>query len=52
MNENRGLKTKGEKMKINIKTRKSIDVKEIRTIGWKDIKGLNIIGGNVVVKRI
>lgn len=47
-------------MKINIKTRRTIEVKEVKkisfhdtlTIAWKEIRGLNMLGDNINVKRI
>lgn len=51
---------KGNKMKINIKTRRTIDVKEVKTIGfhevktiaWMSVRGVNVLGDNINVKRI
>ena len=53
-------KQKGIKMKINVKERKTINVKKIRTIAFrerktidlKEIRTLNLFGNNIKVKRI
>lgn len=47
-------------MKINIKERKTINVREVKTISfrsistiaWADVKGMNILGETIKVKRI
>ena len=47
-------------MKINIKTRRTIDVHEvktipfraIKTIAWKEVRGINLLGEDIKVKRI
>ena len=45
-------------MKINIKERRTIDVKEIktirvvRTIGFMDIRRINLMGDTIKVRRV
>lgn len=47
-------------MKINIKTRRAIEVKEVKTINFREIRtfawmkigGINMSGENISVKRI
>ena len=39
-------------MKINIKETRNIPVREVKTIVFKEVKRINLIGGDINVERI
>lgn len=38
-------------MKITVKEIKKINVREVKTIYFKDIRKINLVGGDIKVKR-